>query len=127
MNVLLSDLSAKNAAGILKSAGTAIGAFFSLIATWQWWVFLLVGIFLSLHMTLSGADIKSAISGLIFVLLLLFIADIILNWMGLEFLEYFTSVVLKGAGYLLCFLTMAFFISVIALITSWIYKISTNR
>lgn len=127
MNVLFSGIAAENAAGILKAAVSAIGTFFSLITTWEWWVFLAVGIFLSLHMTLSGADIKNAISGLIFVLILLFVTDIILGWIGTEVLEKFTSAVLKGASYLLCFLIMALLISAMALIVSCFYKIISKK
>lgn len=97
--------------------------FFACALTWQWWVFVLIGIFLSLHMTLSGADIKSAVSGLVLLLVALLAVDIILGLVNVELLASFTrGVISVGAG-LLCFLLLALMISVVAVGISFIVKL----
>ena len=40
------------------------GVLFDCFGMWQWWVFVIVGSFIALHMTLSKADWKGAFSGI---------------------------------------------------------------
>ncbi|MGN0822658.1 MAG: metalloprotease family protein, partial [Candidatus Gallimonas sp.] len=47
----------ENAFGFFKGVFRAIGIFFSDVGSWQFWIFLLVGAFPALHMTLSKADV----------------------------------------------------------------------
>jgi hypothetical protein len=111
----------------LSEAARAVWAatcvFFSFVGCWQWWVFVAIGLFLAPHMTLSGADIKGALSGLVFVLLLFFLADVILYFCARTLLSEWTSITTKISGYLFCFLTLALFISLFAVGVSWIYRL----
>lgn len=100
----------------------AIGTFFAYADTWQWWVFIGLGMFLALHMTLSGADIKGALSGLMFILALFLVIDIIIGFINIGILNSFTSWILWFAGYMICFLAFAFVIDLLALAVSLIYK-----
>ena len=81
----------------LQNFFAAIGAFFAYAANWRWWVFLLVGMFLALHMTLSHADLKGAWSGLIVLLLLFFVVDVILGFAAPAFLHTFTAWLMTAA------------------------------
>ena len=91
--------------------GKVIVSFFSAAVTWQWWVFVLVGLFLALHMTLSGADIRNALGGLLFILVILAIVDVIVGVVSMEALNAMTSaIVFVGSG-LLCIMLLALAIS----------------
>ena len=96
----------------------AIGVFFSYAVQWQWWVFLLIGMLLSLHMTLSGADIKGALGGLALVAVLLFAADLIMGLISMPVLNTFTQYCMVAAGYLLSFFAIALVFALLALIIS---------
>ncbi len=97
-------------------------AFFLCAASWQWWVFIIIGIFLSLHMTLSRADVKGAMSGMFFLLVTVLIADVILGFVSGNLLNVFTRKVLSMAGYLLCIFVLALIISVTAVLLSFTFK-----
>lgn len=102
--------------GVLQS-------FFLCALTWQWWVFLIVGIFLALHMTLSKADIKGALSGILFLLIVVLVVDVILGFVNGNLLTAFTQEVLGIASYLLCILVLALIISLIAVMVSFVFRI----
>lgn len=80
---------------------TVLQSFFLCALSWQWWLFLIVGIFLSLHMTLSKADIKGALSGVLFLLITILVVDVILGLVSGNLLTAFTQEVLGIASYLL--------------------------
>lgn len=133
---LLPDFLSELSAGIhgvdtMKDFGEAVvrilasvPMFFLYVGSWQWWVFLAVGIFLALHMTLSKPDIKGAFSGLLFVLIALLIADAVLGLLGGSLLQSFTNAVLHIASYLLCILLLSLTISVIALLISYCFRLA---
>ncbi|MCQ2409874.1 MAG: metalloprotease family protein [Clostridia bacterium] len=98
------------------------------VTIWQYmkqplfWVFILIGIFFALHMTLSKEDIKGALSGLIIVLFVFFIIDIIIGFVKYDALLSFTSVMLKLSSVLNTCLVLSFSISVVAVIFSFILR-----
>lgn len=108
--------------GALLSILSSVPIFFLYAVTWQWWLFLVIGVFLALHMTLSKPDIKGALSGLIFVLLAFLIVDVILGLIDGNLLQRFTSGVLGIASYLLCILVLSLIISVMALLISYCFR-----
>ena len=73
-------------------------------------------------MTLSKADIKGALSGLLFVILAFLIVNVILGLIGGNVLHSFTIGVLSFASYLLCILVLSLVISVIALLISYCFR-----
>lgn len=123
MTASIQKISLAEGFGTLAELFHAIGTFFKYAVSWQWWVFIGIGMFLALHITLSGADIKGALSGLVFVLLLFLIADVILGVIGAELLNRFTSWILGVAGYMICFFSLALVIDLFALLISLIYKL----
>lgn len=102
--------------------GNVTAVFFKCASTWQWWVFLLVGLFLAMHMTLSGADIRGALSGLIFILAFLAIVDVIVGLISAEALGKMTDAILMAGCALFCILLLALLISVIYMLISFIIK-----
>ncbi len=104
-----------------------IYTFFTAAASWQWWVFVIVGMFFALHMVLSKADIKGALSGLLIILALFLIIDIILGVIGSKVLSSFNSIMFSIGAILDMFLLLSLMISLIACIISLIYKITIGR
>lgn len=61
----------------VKAFGKMFGAFFSeAFSNYKWWIFILFAFCIALHMNLSGADVKSAVSALP----ALFIAALVVNF-----------------------------------------------
>lgn len=100
--------------------GKAFVNMFSYIGSWQWWVFLLIGSFIGLHMTLSNADMHGALSGIIVFLLIFFVVDIILLLIKKSLLIAFTNAILTLGTFLLFFFCLFFLIAIVLLILSTI-------
>lgn len=116
-----------DAAGMLSYIWDVMVSFFSAASSWRWWVFVLIGMFLALHMSLSDADIKGAVGGVVFVIALFLIADIIIGLISADALRTFTlGVIAVGSG-LLCFLLLALLISLVAVIISYLVRIKFRR
>ena len=108
--------------------GKAFVNMFSYIASWQWWVFLLIGSFIGLHMTLSKADMQGALSGIIVFLLLFLTVDLILLLIKRNFLISFTNAILAFGIFLLFFFCLFLLIAVVLLIISAIIgKVMSSR
>ena len=107
---------------ILESMGRALLIFFSFAMTGEWWIFFAIGMFLALHMTLSAADIKNALGGIGWILLLLFLADCVLLLLGNGILESFTNLCLVAGGFLATILSLSLAISLLALLGSALIK-----
>lgn len=99
---------------------------FSYIGSWQWWLFLVLGSFIALHMTLSKADIEGAGSGLVIFFLTIFVLDIILVFSGEKTMIVLTRVAVSCGTFLLFFLCLfvviALFLYIITKILSKIIK-----
>lgn len=91
---------------------------FSYIGNWQWWVFLLIGSFIGLHMTLSDADMQGAISGIIVFLLLFLIVDLVLLLVKKSLLILFTNAILMFGTFLLFFFCLFLLIFLVLWIVS---------
>ncbi len=109
--------------GVFGGILDVVVAFFAGAVTWQWWVFLLIGILLSLHMTLSGADIRNALVGLVALLLLLLLADVIIAAVSLSALQTFTQWVIAAGTCMLCFLFFALFVSLLGVLVSCLVRL----
>lgn len=110
-----------------KSVFLSIGEFFSFAGSGKWWLFLFISSFLTLHMTLSGADIKGAWGGLIVLLLLLLLLDIIFALVSVSILNGFTQFCLSVGGYLTSILMLALIISLIVTGISFLFKLFVRR
>lgn len=112
---------------VLESFYNVLQSFFSCALSWQWWVFLLVGISLALHMTLSGADIKIASNGIVFLLVTALVANVILGLIDEDILIGFTQGVLSVASYLICLLVLGLLMSIMAVIVSYAFKVLKRK
>ena len=125
--LIAQSVAALNAGEIFANLWKFIQVFFLLAATWQWWVFIAVGILFALHMTLSNADIKGALSGLIVFLIVLFITDIILGFVSANLLVSFTRWVISAGSWLFCIMLISLIISLIALAISFIVRLILRK
>ena len=100
---------------------------FSYIVTWQWWVFLLIGSFIALHMTLSKEDVKGALSGIVAYLFIFLVVDVVLALVDEGLLSSFTGGVAACGVFLLFFFCIFLIIALILLGISFIYRAVARR
>lgn len=112
---------------ILKVLIKMIESFLAYITTWQFWVFIIISMFLALHMTLSKQDIKIALDGILFLLILGLIIDIIMGIININILNGFTKTLLLGSSYLLFILVISLLISIIEVLLSFIFKFISRK
>ncbi len=121
------ELDVSDASGVFAYVGETLAAFFTAAADPKWWAFVVIGMFFALHMNLSGADIKSALSGLILLLPTLLLVDLILGLVSLNALSSFTTVVVELGIYMLCVFIIALIISLFALGLSFLVYLLRRR
>lgn len=107
----------------LKRIGKALVTLFSYAGTWQWWVFLILGSFIAMHMTLSKADIHGAATGLIVYIVLFAAIDLILAFVSQKSLSAFTGGIVTMGTILLFFFCLFVLIAVVWLIISKIVSL----
>jgi len=114
-------LSGQGLADYFKCIETDLAAFFSEMSSPLWWLFVFISGFISLHMTLSKADIKSSWLGGIIFLLVLLIVNIIISCANLKYAVIFHI----GFENILIFLIISLIISAIVSIfwTSFAWSI----
>lgn len=128
ITMLVKGISFSNGAGnFFNSIYLILDAFFSAATTWQWWIFVIIGMFFALHMTLSKADIKGALSGLLIILAVFLVVDIILGLIGSSVLSSFNGIVFSFSALLDMILLLSLIISIVACIISFIYKTTIGR
>ena len=95
--------------------------------TWQYILYIVAALCLSLHMNLSNADIKGALKGLPLFLILLIIVNLIIYYV--PFLGYtgFNNLMVMGGAYLLGTLIISFVFSLILLVLSALIKLAFRR
>ena len=118
---------AADAAGALLGILESFALMFSYIGRWQWWVFLLVGSFIALHMTLSREDVKGALSGIIAYLFVFLVVDVVLALVNARLLSSFTGGVLACGAFLLFFFCIFLLIELVLLVISLIYRAVSLR
>ena len=107
---------------IFLQFGKTFVCIFSYWNRWEWWIFILISIIFSLHMTLSTADLKGAMSGLLLILFVFVLVDIILGAVNIALLYIFTQGFVYACCFMLCFFMLALAVSLIALAISFIIK-----
>jgi len=110
----------------LEVIGNIVLCFLSSASKLNWWIFVVIGSFLSLHMTLSKADIKGALGGLIVLLFFVFLLDVmfgILMWFRHKpYLLQLTNWCYELAGFIICFMLIAVIVSLATVGLSVIIK-----
>ena len=105
--------------------GRGFGQFFStmfssaVVTTWQWWVMLILGCLISLHMRLSKSDIDGAKIGLILVIAVFFVVPVIVGLISGKANRVMTGAMTSAAIYVMCVYVLAImFASITALVAS---------
>ena len=113
--------------GIFDSLGFALEVFFSYSRSITWWLFIIISTCLALHMTLSLADIKGALSGLSLTLCVFLIIDVALAIIDSGLLLSFTSFCVRIGSYFFSVMLMAFSFSVVAVLLSFAFKLMLRK
>lgn len=109
----------------IKSVFSGMKQFFpellSAFSNWRFWVFIAISAGPALHMNLSKADIQNALSGVIIVLIALFLINLIFYLCGAYkiLISFMTSVIL----YLNFFFLLALILSFIIYLFSFIFRL----
>lgn len=82
---------------------------------WQWWVFMVVSVCISLHMSLSKADLKNSLIAIPLLLVLIIAANLVIGFLFSGVYSNFLVLMNKAAGFLVCLLIFALVLSAICL------------
>jgi len=97
------------------------------LASFQFWAFIFAGSFIALHMTLSKADWKGALNGLVFTLFTLAVIDILVGLVKLDLLNRMTQGILTIGALVMCFTIIFLFIALILIVMSFVFRKSISR
>lgn len=123
LTAVIGEINLQNGiADTLTAIGNIIVIFFSFYGVGEWWIFVILGSFLALHMTLSTADIKNAKGGLIILLAVLLGVDLLFYFVNPRTVVVITYTCLEIGGYLTMFLSMGLIISFFAVIVSFVIR-----
>lgn len=119
--ILAADFSGDLGGAMLAVLGS-FANMFGYIITWQWWVFIIAGSFIALHMTLSSEDVKGALAGVFLYMLAFLAADGILLLVGGGALSVFTGGVLAFGMFMLFFFCIFLAVSLVLLAISFMVR-----
>lgn len=102
---------------------------FSNFGSWTWWVFIVLGILIATHMTLSKADIDGSKWGFVFLLLLYLIVDAIIYFISPTFFVKMTGYIVRFSFYIISFLMLGIIVLLLLLILTFVlggFKLRRN-
>ena len=86
--------------------------------TWTWWVMLLLGCMIALHMRLSKPDIEGAKLGLILVIAIFAIVPIIVGVISMKAMLVVTGAMTSAAIYVICVYLLAIMFATISVLVA---------
>ena len=86
--------------------------------SWQWYVYMLLAVFILMHMEVSPSDIRSGFLGFVFFALIFLAVDAALALLAPAMLVSFTSIVISLGAYLLSFLSLSVLLSLLMAVIS---------
>jgi len=92
----------------------------------SWWIFIILGVFISLHMRLSKPDINGAFDGFFFSALILFIVPVVISIFSFEALSRFMGIMLSGAACMFCVYTLSIILALVSLVFALLIKLITK-
>lgn len=103
----------------------AFKAMFNLsnLSDFRWWIFMFAAFFIALHMTLSKKDIQGSFSGFAILSLIAFTICAVVGIISISALTSYTEFICAIGLYLLCFMTVALLLSVVAFIAGCIIRL----
>ena len=111
----------------LMYAKNAFAAFFVSAKDFKWWIFLSIGMFLSLHAALSGADIVGMLDGLIFVMLIGLLVDIVMGVLNLGVLISFTRRIIKIGAVITGYMFLMLIFSIFEVCVSFAFSLKKSK
>lgn len=123
---LLTSIESFSFSEIWRVFSSMVVSFFSFANEPIWWLIFAIVLILSLHMTLSNADIKGATSGAITLLLIWFLTDLALWKFDARTLSSITDYTIMIGALLTCIFAFALLFSLIAVAISAIIKAATK-
>lgn len=96
---------------------------------WLWWIFIILGMSIATHMTLSKADIQGSVWGFVVLILLYLIVDLIIYFISSKLLIKVTALIIKFSFYIISLLTIGVIILIVLLILTFIlggFKLKRN-
>lgn len=122
IKLLIFNLNSFDVVGVLISIKDVVVSIFSNISI-SLFIFLLVAVNLSIHMTLSPQDIKGSISGGALLLIILFFVDLLLYIIDTSLMVELTNVCITIGFYLIGMFLIAFIVIILSLFISFIFKL----
>ena len=112
----------KTYAGMLSLFVSIFTSVFSLsnFGNWLWWIFIILGMSIATHMTLSKADVKGSVWGFVFLVLIYALVDFILYLISPNLLIKATAYIVKFSFYIISLLTIGVIILFVLLILTFI-------
>ncbi|MDE7209490.1 MAG: hypothetical protein K2O31_06360, partial [Clostridia bacterium] len=91
--------------------------FINITMGWRWWLFTIIVLCIALHMNLSGADIKSAVTGIPFVIIIITVTNILLGFCFFSVYNKFILFMSTAGNYLIgaLFISLIFSMSYVTL------------
>lgn len=104
-----------------------ITGFFSYYYMPIWWLVFILTLMLSLHMSLSQADIKGSLSGIIFFVVALFILNVLLSKYSRNGLRVFTDFFISSSAMIFCILSFALMFALISVALSFVIGLFASK
>ncbi len=118
-SIVMPKLDVSNGLGVKDIVYVTVGtisSFATAVASWRFWVFILLSALISTHMTLSSADIKVSKEGLIFFIVAIFVMNAICLLIGGGAMGVVTSFFVEIGSTLLSYLLLATIISLFSIL-----------
>lgn len=91
-------------------------------SSWRWWVFIVLAVMISTHMEMSASDIKSSLGGLLFISIILLLADGIICLVSKDAFSSFVLATVSFGALLSAFLSLSVLFLVLLLLFSLLIK-----
>lgn len=86
--------------------------------SWEWYVYMILAVFILMHMEISPSDIRSGLLGFLYFALIFLVADAVLAYVFPGALFAFTAGVISAGAYLLSFLSLSVLLSLLMALIS---------
>ena len=106
--------------------GSGFGEFFvtmfsaECISTWTWWVMLVLGCLISLHMRLSSADVDGAKLGLLLVIAVFALVPIVIGLISYDTMLTVTGAMTSAAVHVMCVYALAIMFAAISTLIAFV-------
>ena len=102
--------------------GKSIGAFFKGASDFRWWIYIIIVMFIAIHMNLSRADLRGTVVALPVLIIFFFLINIILGYLLKGAYPGYLNFMAHAGVYLCLILFMSLVFSLISLILALIIR-----